>query len=287
MTTINTQEDLLRALSENPGWRDAVRTRLLGEDVTQLPRKFDIFVEKITGFIEEQKEFNARQEKHNAEMTRFVEEQKQFNAEITRFVAEQEKHNAEQKEINARLELRLDGLGRDVSELGDGLNVLNTNYSDLSRRTGRIGDDVARLKGHYTREAALRHGESIALDLGLEYVRVVTSGELTKMVLKAAAGKALSSDYRSLRLADLIIEATDIEATDGESGHYVAVESSFTGDSRDTNRALRNANLLTEFTGRPAHAAIATVKNHHSIEWQIASGAVHWHQIGEDEIEPE
>ena len=275
MTTINTQEDLLRALSENSGWRDAVRAQLLGEDVTQLPGKFDIFVEKITGFIEEQKGFNARQERHNAEITRFVAEQEKHNAQMTRFVEEQ-------KEINARLELRLDGLGRDVSELGEGLNVLNTKYSDLSRKTGRIGDDIARLKGHYTREAALRHVESISLDLGLEYVRIVTSGELTKMVLKAAAGKALSRDFRSFRLADLIIEATD-----GESTHYIAVEASFTGDSRDTNRAMRNANLLTEFTGRPAHAAIATVKNHGSIDWQITSGAVQWHQIGEDELEPE
>ena len=274
MTTITSQDDFLRALEENPVWRNAVRSQLLGDDVAQMPGKFDIFVEKITGFIEEQKEFNVRQEKHNAEMTRFVEEQKQFNAEMTRFVEEQ-------KEINARLELRLDGLGRDVSELGDGLNVLNTNFGDLSHRVGRIGDDVARLKGHYTREAGVRHAESIAIELGLEYVRILTSGELTKMVLKAAAGQALSTDFRSFRLADFIIEATD-----GEAVHYIAVEASFTGDGRDTNRALRNANLLTEFTGCPAHAAIATVKNHSSINWQINSGSVHWHQVDSDELEP-
>lgn len=254
MTTINSEQDFLRALSENPGWRDAVRAQLLGEDLIQMPAKFDAFIEQ---------------------MTAFVAEQKQFNAEMTRFVAEQ-------REINTRLELRLDGLGRDVSELGDGLNVLNKSYETLSERVGRIGDDVARLKGYYTREVTLRHAESIALDLGLEYVRLLTSGELTRMVLKASAGKALTSDFRSFRLADLIIEAND-----GETVQYIAVEASFTGDSRDTNRALRNASLITGFTGCPAHAAIATVKNHESINWQIASGAVHWHQVDEDELEPE
>ena len=267
MTTITSQDDFLRALEENTGWRAAVRAQIVDEDLAQLPGKFDIFVEKISEFIE-------KQEKHNAEMTRFVEEQKQFNSEMKGFVEEQ-------KEINTRLELRLDGLGRDVSELGDGLNVLNGNFNKLSERTRRIGDDVARLKGHYTRELGMRHAESIAIELGLEYVRILTSGELTRMVLKAAAGQALSADFRSFRLADFIIEATD-----GETVHYIAVEASFTGDGRDTNRALRNADLLTKFTGCLAHAAIATVKNHSSINWQINSGAVHWHQIDSDELEP-
>ena len=282
MTTINTEQDFLRALSDNPVWRDAVRAQLLGEDLIQMPAKFDAFVEQMAVFVVEQKQFNSAMAAFVEEQKQFNAEQKQFNGEMTRFVEEQKQFNAEQREINTRLELRLDGLGRDVSELGDGLNVLNTHYGNLSHRVGRIGDDVARLKGHYTREAAVRHVESIALDLGLEYVRILTSGELTKMVLKASAGQSLSSDYRSFRLADFIIEATD-----GETVHYIAVEASFTGDGRDTNRALRNASLLTEFTGCPAHAAIATVKNHGSINWQIASGAVHWHQVDEDELEPE
>ena len=41
MTTINSQEDFLRALVENPQWKEAVRAQLLGEDLLQLPAKFD------------------------------------------------------------------------------------------------------------------------------------------------------------------------------------------------------------------------------------------------------
>ena len=78
-----------------------------------------------------------------------------------------------------------------------------------------------------------------------------------------------------------------IEALDGETPCYIAVEVSFTADPRDTNRALRNASMLTEYTGRPARAAIASVRNDHSINWQIESGAVHWHQIDERDIEPD
>ena len=46
MTTINSQDDFLEALKNNPQWRDAVRTQILGEDLLQLPAKFDAFVEE-------------------------------------------------------------------------------------------------------------------------------------------------------------------------------------------------------------------------------------------------
>ena len=77
MTTINTQEDFLRALAENPQWKEAVRAQILGEELLQLPAKFDAFVERMEVFIEEQKQFNAR-------MTAFVEEQRRINDRIDR-----------------------------------------------------------------------------------------------------------------------------------------------------------------------------------------------------------
>ena len=46
MTTINKEDDFLEALRNNPQWRDAVRTQILGEDLLQLPVKFDAFVEE-------------------------------------------------------------------------------------------------------------------------------------------------------------------------------------------------------------------------------------------------
>lgn len=58
MTTINTKEDFLRALSENPEWREAVRAQILGDELLQLPVQFQAFVTHVTGFIEEQRNFN-------------------------------------------------------------------------------------------------------------------------------------------------------------------------------------------------------------------------------------
>jgi hypothetical protein len=65
MTTINSQEDFLRALSENPQWKDAVRVQILGEELLQLPvrfgafeKRFDAFEKRVETFITEQREFN-------------------------------------------------------------------------------------------------------------------------------------------------------------------------------------------------------------------------------------
>ena len=65
MTTINSQDDFLEALRNNPQWRDAVRAQILGEDLLQLPVKFDAFVEeqkaqneKFDTFVEEHRTTN-------------------------------------------------------------------------------------------------------------------------------------------------------------------------------------------------------------------------------------
>ena len=43
MTTINTIDDLLRLLDENEQLRDAVRYRILTEDLVKLPQEFREF----------------------------------------------------------------------------------------------------------------------------------------------------------------------------------------------------------------------------------------------------
>ena len=46
VTTINSLDDFLQALDANPSWRDAVRARILGEELLQLPVKFDAFAQE-------------------------------------------------------------------------------------------------------------------------------------------------------------------------------------------------------------------------------------------------
>ena len=243
MTTINSQEDFLRALSENPQWKDAVRVQILGEELLQLPVRFGAFEKRFDAF---EKRFDTFENR--------VTEQREFNNQITSFVTEQREFN----------------------------NQTDANFTRIDRRLDTLTVDVAVIKGYNARAETVRQAWDIALDLGLEYVRTLPSAELGQMA-QAAAGSIPTNELRSFRRADLVIEATDASS----NTHYIAAEISFTADRRDSTRAQRNAGLLTRFTGRPARAVVASVKNDQVLDPLIASGAVHWYPIDQRDIEPE
>ena len=203
MTTINSLDDFLRALDANPSWREAVRTRILGEELLQLPVKFDVFAQE--------------QGKRLENVENLVQEQSSRLENVENLVQEQ-----------------------------------NTRTTNLEVRMDRIEGDTGTLKGDFARTRSIQDAQGIASDMGLEFVRTLSATDLSEM-----AGNALSRDVgRSFRNADLVIEATD-----GADTRYIAMEISFTADRRDCDRAIRNAGLITRFTGKPAQAATASVRN--------------------------
>ena len=116
------------------------------------------------------------------------------------------------------------------------------NSNNLAR-LDRMEGDSGTLKGHWARNTTVSDAAGIAQDMGLEFVRTLTASDLMGL-----AGDQLGQDTgRSFRGADLVIEAT----RDGAL-QYVVLEVSYTADHRDSGRAIRNAGLLTQFTGRPA-----------------------------------
>ena len=248
MTTINTQEDFLRALSENPEWRAAVRVHILDDDQLQLPAKFDAFVEKVDAFIEEQKHFNARIEG-------FIEEQKQFNSEMRTFVNEMKLFNAGQRDLNERLVRNLD----------------------------RITHDIGQLRGWFARLNAADLAPVIAYEMGMRMVRTLERIELMNMAHDAVRDGTPRNSLRSFINADVIIEATQ---EDGATC-YIAVEASYTADHRDADRALRNAEYMTRFTGLPARPCIVSVRNDRELAPDTLQGNIFWYPIPDQFWEPE
>lgn len=282
MTTINSQEDFLRALTDNPQWKEAVRAQILGEELLQLPVRFNAFMERMTlfiaemtAFVSDQKQFNANQERFNAEITAFVSDQKQFNANQERFNAEMTAFVSDQKQFNANQEL-FNAEQREFNARTD------AHFARIDRRFDTLSNDVAQVKGGYARTVAVDNAAVIALDMGFEYVRTLSRLEMALMAQRARGSDIPANELESFRNADLIIEARD-----GAETHYITVEASFTSDHRDTDRAQRNASFLTRFTGCPSHAAIASVRNDHATNAQIASGVVHWHRIPLRDLDPE
>ena len=179
----------------------------------------------------------------------FVETQRAFNERVDAFIETQTRWNQEQT----------------------GWNQEQTKWNvNTEARMGRMESDMSSLKGEYARSRTIQDAPGIAADMGLEYVRTLTNEDLLRM-----AGNSLPRDTaRSFRNADLVIETTD-----GNETHYIAMEISFTADRREVDRALRNANLISQFTGKTALPAVASVRNDHDIQADLDAGTVYWHPL--------
>ena len=251
MTTINSLEDFLRALDANPAWREAVRARILGEELMKLPVRFNELMELQLQMNERIEGMNERIERIDG----FVEDQKRVNED-------QKRVNEEQKQFNERAD----------------------NFMTLTNaRMTRIESDISIVKGGHARTRVADFTEIIAANLDLDYVRTLTPRHLNDIAKSVTDPTAVNPDQRaSFVNADLVIEATD----SGGNTVYVAVETSWTADRRDSGRALRNARYLANSTGNRAIAVVASVRNDHEVSELISRGEVSWHRIPDRDLEP-
>ena len=280
----------LQALRSVPDFRDEVRSLLLGEELLRLPERFAQFVERVDAFIikvdtfiaaqqefnaqvatrldgvddfiASQKEFNASQREFNARVDDFIASQREFNARVDDFIASQKEINASQKEINARVAARLDS---------------------MDNRIQRITDDLGDLKGHVAGRIAREIADNIAEDFGFKMLAVLTRNDLRQMLNQHSPDDISRGDRLSFYVADLVGKVLD---QDGEE-LYLTLEASYTADRRDTDRAVRNAEFVTRFTGLPAVPAIASRQNDHEVQQLVEAGAVLWHQFSPQELSPE
>lgn len=245
MTTINSQEEFLQSLRDNSAWREAVRAELLGEEIPQLPTRFQALLESMDVLVSEQQATNRR-------LDEFIVEQRAINQEMRGFVAEQ-------SAINQRME----GFVAEQRRFNN----------NASARMDRFNDDTALLRAHYARTICREASEAIAMEMGLFYVRTLTEADLMRIYQKGN-GSLSPGQRRSFQRADLVIETADGDAT-----VYLAGEISYTADYRDSDRVLRNARLLKEYTGNDAIPIVLSVRNDHYVESLVESGELTWYEI--------
>ena len=181
----------------------------------------------------------------------------------------------EQRAFNARTDAGIEELRGDVRELRGDVRELRELYR-------RAEVNIGILKGNAARRLLRLHHDTILEIFDLDFVRTLERNDLTRMVRNS--GVATEIDFgqrRSFYAADLVLEGADAEG----NIHYVAAEASFTADRRDTDRALRNAEFLTRFTGQPAHPMVASIANDHAVQELVNQGVIRWLQLDEREIE--
>ncbi len=247
MATINTVEDLIRILEENPVWLDRIRSLILTDELMRLPARFDQHVENFDRHVEN------------------------FN----RFAAQ----------TNSRLNTLEDGQRR-LEERQGGLEEkqggLEERQGRLEERFDRLLDDVGVLKGAHVSTVSERHYEVIALEMGFVSAKVMSLGEIYRIGTSSTVQDLGRDALRSFRDADMIIEVSDDEGRDS----CIAVEASYVINGRDTRRAIRNAEILTRVTGRDALPAVCGYDVDDTVKETIDSGAVHWHRLTRKDLAP-
>ena len=241
MTTINTSEDLLRLLREDPEFYEQVRRLILTDELIALPERFAAFATRVDDFIAKQEQFN--------------DEQRQFNQRVDGLIAQQEQFNEEQRGFNQRVVSRFD----------------------------RIESDLSHFKNRFSESQVADEAATIAMAMGFALVRVLGNSDLVQMSQHTDARLLTQNNLISFTRADLVLEVSDEEG----NHQFIAVEISHTADRRDTDRARRNADYITRFTGQPAHAAVASARNDNNIQGLIDEGIVQWYPLDDETDGPE
>ena len=169
---------------------------------------------------------------------------------------------------------RLDGLAADVGTLKSDVGTLKSDMGDVKTAITKLTNDVGELKGAHAEANARARIALIADELDLEHRRIVPEVELRHMARDSGAD--LRDDaIKSFVNSDMIAETTDAE---GETT-YLAVETSYTGDLHDANRARSHAALMQRLTGRRCWAVIASSHKNAGLAKLIERGEIAWHEL--------
>lgn len=137
------------------------------------------------------------------------------------------------------------------------------------------------LQDSLTLEVALAYSAMLADEMKLTRVRNLGYDDLRAISIAADTSDIPEAAILGFRRADLVMEAAD---SSGETC-YIVAEVSFTVSSGDINRAIRNADFLNRFTGRPAYPAVAGMDKDERIERRLDAGEVFWHQLERSKLD--
>ena len=155
------------------------------------------------------------------------------------------------------------------------IETTNRRFDSLEVELRGLRDDVADIKGFHAREIVTRRAAFIPRGMGFRLKEVLSIVDILDILHDADTSGIAEGDLESFGNADLIMSATDSEGAEC----YIPVEVSFTIFPRDTERAIRNAEFLTRFTGLPAHPAVAGMQ----VDWRaqdtIDSQEVFFHRV--------
>ena len=256
MTTPDRITEILEEMDRNPELASALQARILGSEIPQAVSQNQ---EQVLKIMEMQLKLSSAMRENFGAVAGAIDNISSMVSDSITALAER------MDRLETRVDQRMDRLETRIDQL----------ETRVHQRMDRLENGISDMKGFYTEQKTAQQAEIITSDLNLQWVRILAPGELNQLALGEAGGQALTDELRSFREADLVIEARDEEG----NTQYLAAEVSFTGAIRDTERALRNAELLTRITGHPARAVVASVTNDREAQREIEDKDIHCHHV--------
>ena len=193
-------------------------------------------------------------------------------------------------ERTARIEERMEELVGRMEELAGRMEELARSHAQLAEamarmesRQDRMQDDLGWLKGRIIYDIVRDDAGIIAHEMGFVLEQTLVRADLMELTRGQNVSDLSRGTLQSFHRADLMMRVADAEG----GQRYIAVEASFTVNGRDSRRALRNAELMTRFTGQPAMAAVAGVRYDWGLKNQIEFEQLHWYEIPSEDLEGE
>ena len=156
-------------------------------------------------------------------------------------------------------------------------------FEELGAKFDGVRDDLGLVKGGHARSAMVNNLPRIAAEFGFQYIAAMPQTTVMEFANMARALGEEQSQVDSFRNADMVMHVLD----DKGQPAYVAIEASFTVDSNDINRAVRNAGYLTRFTGLPAFPAVAGVAVMPEAQEEVDTEKVFLYKISPRELQSE
>lgn len=250
---IESFQDILDVLEQNPEYREAMRRHILDEEIRRLPAEFRALRETVDELAQLVRDYirttDQRLGRVESDVSALKEGQARLEASVTGLEEGQARLEASVIELEkgqARLEASFTGLEASVTGLEEG----------QARLEGRLGD----VSGTAYERRIVKHSRNIAArHLGIKRAKILRSINVTEhealdgLIFTASEAGSISDEQAyDLDLADIIIVGSGAPG----QADYAVIEVSETIDDSDVDRAHGRAAILTRAIGEPVAAAV-------------------------------
>ncbi len=239
MTTINSQDDFLRALEENPQWRDAIRRHILTEELLQLPARFHVLTQRVDTL--------------DQKVDVLTQGMSQVKTDLNTLTGRVDNLTGRVDNLTGRVDNLTGRVDNLTGRVDNAVNTLTGRIDNaVNTLTGRI-DNALGYNYQLKVERNLRsiagqhlHLRNIAI---LRSSRPDWSNEFDNLI-QEAVDQGLITEEQSYEVwdTDLIFVGTPRGDT---TSIYVAAEVSITAGDDDITRAANRAGLIAQATRRP------------------------------------